>query len=140
MYVYEIIYDLIKLTTINLPLDQLHGLIFIIIPFNICLKQNISLTNNIMIMKYIISLISCFNFELLNVISGINNKTNDIRENNIFINKKYYLTFTLAVLIQLIIAFIINLYEENIYIYLLISIIYYYMVIYYSKLVIGSNF
>ena len=39
-----------------------------------------------MIIKYFISLISCFNFELLNVISGLQNKTNDQRNNNIFIN------------------------------------------------------
>ena len=116
-----IINDIISLVTINLPIGQLHGLIFLIIPLSIWYKQNISILNTLMIMKYIITLISCFNFELLNIISGIGN--NDIREKNSFINDNYHNTFMKSVSLQLLLAIIINLFENNNTIYYLIILI-----------------
>ena len=67
MYYLKILRDLFFLTTINLPNGQLHGLLFMIIPFNIWLRQSKIIFNYIIFIKLIISLIYCFNFELLNV-------------------------------------------------------------------------
>lgn len=117
----DLIRDIFYISTINLPLGQLHGLIFILLPLNLWYKQNNSF-DFIMILKFIIAWISCFNYELLNVVSGINNKSNDIREKNMIINEDYENTFNNALSIQIFLGIIINLYERNHIIFILIFI------------------
>lgn len=123
MYYLKVLRDLFFLTTINLPNGQLHGLLFMIIPFNIWLRQSKIIFNYKIFIKLIISLISCFNFELLNVISGKIEKINDIRENNLFINENYKTTFLIGFLLQLFFSSFLNLFDYDPIIFINITII-----------------
>lgn len=98
--------DLLHLASIHIWKGQMHALIFLLIPFSLP-----NITKNVFewVLRYVICLVACFNFELLNVVAAKLDGINDTkRQNNIFVNSNYRKTMAVSVGIQLIFALLIN--------------------------------
>ena len=101
-------WDLLKIATINLPIGQIHGLLFIVFPLGLWYRYG-ELENPItIILRCIISLISCFNFELLNILSAKFDGIKDIRQNNYWIENKPIRSYIYASILQIFLAIFVS--------------------------------
>ena len=118
----KILYDFICILTINLVIGQVHGLLFLLFPIGIWIKYGNSDNITISIIRYLVSMISCFNFELLNIYSALLDNVIDVRANNYWIQNKPMTTYYLSLSLQIVLSIIVHFLENDSYI-LLISVL-----------------